>query len=338
MIRLTATRLIAPFVSALLISQAASADDEPPVVIAYGELALEPLARRVQAELRSAGREDVYLERRDPLGTCTSRPAGGESPGQVGVVLKPDEDGNMLAEICASPRLNQVTMITARGHLDSGGDFAIVVTEALHGLLSAPKEYPAETNEIDAPPQEGHELSEAQGPTDSSSVALFVEPRIVLDVPTGGMWVGVVPGFRFPLGRRLSLGTEMFVGFHPVAYSDAEMELKSHLMWARWGLSGSESYGTVALGWTVSAGAFSNRATATAALPRQGGTDGTFGAVLHAGASAEFPARGRLFLRTSVGVSTLVPRLNYQMSERATPEVGELLLEGAFGLGLRFGR
>jgi hypothetical protein len=291
----------------------------------------------VRAELRSAGREQVILERRTPLGTCTSRPATTDGPGQIGIVLRTEGANIAVAEICANPQPNQVTVVTARGHIEEEGNFAIVVTEALHGMLIAPRTSDAPESEVETPAEEEDEPLEPKR-TEQPPAAVWVQSRIVLDLPTGGFWAGVVPGVELPLSRNLGFAAEMFIGFLPIEYSDELIELQSHLVWARFGLLGSGSFGPLRLGWNLAGGFYSNRATAVAAPPLQGGSDGAWGALFGAGVHGQWPAEGRLYLGASLGVSTLLPRLDYQMSEEITREVGALLLEGGLGLGIRFGR
>jgi hypothetical protein len=336
-------RPLIAFVVLLPVSSHAFAEQAPTFLVVYEEPALEPLAKRLRAELRSAGRDEVVIKRRIPLGRCVSRPAGGEDSGQVGVLLKVQGEGAVSAEICTNPQIDQLTVVTARGHLDEEADFAIVVTEALHGILTAPTERNNESSGGDSSSvKESRSASESprelESPRSSVTTSFSVDSRLVFDVPTGGVWLGVVPGIQLPFTQNFGFGAEVFLGFHPIEYSDDEIELESHLVWARFGLLGSASFGPVLLGWNVSAGPFANRATAYALPPRQGGSDGAFGAIIQAGGLVEFPARGRFFLRGSLGVSTLVPRLNYQMSEGTTSDVGELLLEGGLGLGIRFGQ
>lgn len=316
---------------------AASAEESPAVVIAYEDPALERVATRLQAELKSAGRGPVFLERRVPLGSCTSRAPRDGSAGQVGIVLRSEENEAVSAEICARPRSNQLTVVTARGRIDERADFSIVVTEALHGVLISPQTRAQSVGEVEPPNDTPDSEKEAEQSARSFPGSLAIEPRLSLDVPTGGAWVGLTPTLRVPLGGGLHFGAEMFLGLDPIDYSDAQIELESHLVWARFGLSGAKPLGPVLLAWQIAAGPYSNRATAEAVPPREGGSDGTFGAIVHAGALAELPARGRFFVRSSIGASTLVPRLRYQMSDDVTPEVGQLLLEGGLGVGIRFG-
>lgn len=332
------TRPLAVLLILLTLSGSASAAEGPSVVVAFSAPELESVARRVRAELRSAGRDDVFLERRVPLGTCTSRPATEDASGQVGVILQTEREGLVAAEICANPAPNQVTVVTARGHLNKEGDFAIVVTEALHGLLIAPLPQQQQKTAIEVVPEKPDESPKSMRPSSAPTPSLSVGARMVLDVPTGGYWAGVAPKIQVPLHGKISLEGEFLLGLHPIAYSDEIVELESHLAWARFGLSASDEFGPVRLGWDLSGGLYSNRATADAIAPRQGGSDGTFGALFGAGAFGEFPKAGLIYLNGSLGVSTLVPRLNYQLSEEATPKVGTFLLEGGLGLGIRFGR
>lgn len=331
------------FVLLALTCSASAADvaretQDPSVVIAYSEPELESVARRVRAELRTAGRDDIFLERRSPLGTCTSRKATEDTSGQVGILLETEGDGLVVAEICVSPQPNQVTVLRTLGRLDKEGDLAIVITEALHGLLIAP----LPENQHDArpaPPAENSEATPASARASSGPVpTLSLGSRWVLDAPTGEYFFGLVPRIEAPVHGKVSLVAELFLGLVPVGYSDELIELESHLAWARFGFSASDSFGPFRLGWDLSGGLFSNLATADATRPRQGGSDSAFGAVLGASAYGEFPKRGFAFLSGSLGVSTLLPRLNYQLSEGTTPQVGAFLVEGGIGLGLRLGR
>lgn len=322
----------------LALSGSAVAEESPSVVVAFSEPQLESVARRVRAELRSAERDDVILERRVPLGTCTSRPAAEGATAQVGVILQTEGGGIVTAEICANPGPNQVTVVTARGHLNKEGDFAIVVTEALHGLLIAPLAQPQQEPAVEVLPEKPDDSQERARASTAPIPSLSMGARMVLDIPTGGYWAGVAPKIQVPLYGKVSLGAEIFLGIRPIAYSDEVVELESHLAWARFGLSASDRFGPFRLGWGLRGGLFSNRATADAVAPSQGGSDGTFGAIFGAGAFGEFPASGPFYLNGSVGLSTLLPRLNYQMSEEITREVGTLLFEGGLGLGFRLGR
>lgn len=308
----------------------------PSVVVAFSEPELDSVARRVRAELRSAGRDAVFLERRVPLGTCTSRPAMENASGQVGVILQTEEVGIVTAHICANPHPNQVTVVTARGSLDKESDFAIVVTEALHGLLIAP--LPQAKEVTLAQRREPVESQESEVSSSAPVASVSVGPRMALDILTGGYWAGVAPRVQVPLYGNISLGGEFLLGLRPITYSDEIVELESHLAWARLVLSGAEGFGPVRLGWDISGGLFSNRVTADAVAPHHGGSDGTFGAVFGGGVFGEFPKSGLVYLGGSVGVSTLVPRLNYQLSDQATNKVGALLLEGGLGVGIRLSK
>ncbi len=299
-------------------------------MVAHAEPGLDAIARRVQAELQSAGREMVTLEQRTELGTCKLTPHEKQGANQVEVLLQSAQEGTILAEICAPAPPDQVTAVTVRGRVSEEGEFAIVVTEALHGLLLAAEERQANDDEFPASNDGTNE------PAAPRAVELSVASRLALDLPTGGFWLGVVPELHVPLTKYLSFGAEVFVGFVPIEYSDAEMTLESHLVWARFGLLGSGTFGPLSLGWYLSAGPYFNRATAEAVPPREGGSDGAGGAMLGAGGQAEFPARGRFYLSGALGLSTLLPSLDYQMSQGTTPVVGRILLEGGLGLGFRF--
>lgn len=296
------------------------------------------MARRVRAELGSAGREAVILERRTPLGNCTSRPATEDAPGQVGVILQTERGGIVRAEICANPEPNQVTVVTARGRLDKEGDFAIVVTEALHGLLLAPSSEPTLRAPKESLPASSDEARKEEPDETTLAPSLSLGARTVLDAGTGDYWAGVFPRVEVPLHGRFALEADFLLGLRPISYADEVVELESHIAWARLGLSSSGGFGPFWLGWDASAGLFSNRATATAVSPRRGGSDGAFGAVLGAGGYARYPATGWFYISGSVGVSTLVPRLDYQLSEDTTPPVGALLLDGGLSLGIRLER
>jgi len=315
----------------LLVCRSASAEQTVLVVVAHAESGLDAVAKRVQAELRSAGHA-VTLEQRIELGSCTSADGDEQLSARINVRLQSDEEGAVLAEICVPAQSEQVTSVTIRGHVREDGEFAIVVTEALHGLLAAAEERDEKRY---GPPKANSGTNEHAGPR---PVELSLASRLALDLPTGGLWLGMVPQLQVPLAKNLSFGAEAFLGFLPIEYSDAEMTLESHLVWARFGLLGAGTFGPVSLGWYLAAGPYANRARAEAVPPRQGGTDVAFGAMIAAGGQAAFPARGRLFVSGSLGVSTLVPRVAYQMSQDVTPEVGQLLLEGGLGLGFRFGR
>lgn len=315
----------------------ASAAAPSTVVIAYSEPNLASVAKRIRAELHSAGRKEVIVEQRTPLGSCSSRPALDGVTGQIGVVLRIEGAGIVGAEICTNPRPNQVTVVTARGQLDEEEDFAIVVTEALHGMLVEPRTAAAEKTAVKAPPEEKAQTNEPEESMPGRA-SLAVQSRLALDAPTGDFWMGVVPMVEIPLSGSFRFGAEMFIGLRPIEYSDDTIDLKSHLIWARFGVMMADSFGPVLLGWNVSGGFYANRATADAVAPRLGGSDGTFGGILAVSGYAQWPAEGRLFLSGSLGVSTLLPRLNYQLSDDVTPELGIALLEGGLGLGLRLGR
>lgn len=303
----------------------------PSIVIGIAEPRLDAMARRLRLELKSAGYPRVSLVRQ----TVPCAPSSGSvgSAQLIVISLFVENPSGVKAEICR-PRAHHVALATTRGRLESETDFAIVVTEALHGLLTAPSR---EEDAASAAWVSSH--SEQNESTERGVVSsIAIEPRVVLDAPTGGVWSGLAPSLRLPLSAGIGVTAEMFGSFLPIAYSDEEIDLRSHLIWTRLGVFGDGLLGPVRVGWVVSAGPFANLATADAVAPRMGGSDGAFGAILHAGSSLEFPARGLFFARGSLGVSALVPRLRYQMSDEITSPVGELLLEGAVGLGLRWDR
>lgn len=317
-------------------SRTARAEDERLVVVVYADPALDTVARRVQVELMSAGHADVVVQRRTAAPACIALPVLDGRPGRVGVRLLADHDGAISAEICSRSGPNRLTVVTSHGRIEEETDFAIVVTEALHGILTGP------SGATQAQTDTGSEAQASKfekGREDAYAIAssLSIDARFVLDAPTGGSWTGIAPSVQLPLSRVLGFRAEGFVSLSPIPYSDAQIDLASHLAWMRIGMFGAVPAGPFRLGWKGTVGLFFNHATAEAVPPRIGGSDGALGAILHAGAFAEFPARGLWFLRGSLGLSTLLPRLRYQMSEDVTPEVGELLVEGGLGVGIRFG-
>lgn len=324
----------------LLCCGVASAADHQTIVLSFSEAQLDPFVRRLRAELVSAGYSEVVLEWRTPLGTCASRPTTESGPGQVGVLLRLENEREITSEICAHPQPNQVTVVTGRGRLQEQAHFAIVVTEALHGLLTTPLSTdPKAIGEPNLPPtKEPEPQREEQGTVDSASrPSAWVQPQVVVDAPTGKTWAGVAPGLQVPVTPHVTAAAELLLGLHSIEYTDDEIDLKSRIAWARLMVQSSRIFGPLAVGYTASCGLYVNRVTADAVAPRRGGSDGAFGAILGAGVFGELPARGRLYAKGSLGASTLVPRLRYQMSDEATPALGALLLEAGLGLGLRFG-
>jgi len=314
------------------ITSEVSANEIPTVALSYEDDELRSVAERIRVELRSGGYQSITVnaERNSPA--CNPQAELGDHAPVVDIVVRVAGE-EALAEICVRSRPGMLAAAIVEGNHADEGHFAIRVSEALHGLLLSPQ-----------PRVDGEQVvvGEALAPipkqdsTKAAALSLTFAPQLVVDVPTGGTWAGALAAFQFAFFEDWGFRGEIFSSVRPRPYSDEEIDLKSHLLWTRWGAFGNRTLGFFRMGWRISAGPFFNVATAEAVAPRVGGSDARFGAILHASSYAEFPSHGTLFIRPTLGVSTLIPRLRYQMSQTVTPEVGEFLLEAGLEFGLRF--
>src|SRR5690606_9493210 len=118
---------------------------------------------------------------------------------------------DVAAEICARSRPQQLSAVTVEGPIGQEAHFAIVVTEALHGLLLAP----GREAEGEVTFEKGQRAPRRNAPDDNTGVAasLGLGPRFAFDVPTGRTWAGAAADIHVPLSLKWGFRGQLFSSF-----------------------------------------------------------------------------------------------------------------------------
>jgi hypothetical protein len=144
---------------------------------------------------------------------------------------------------------------------------------------------------------------------------------------------------RVSVGVASSLGIVMDA-FVPVAGSEVaspEVRARVRTAWLRVGPRVGGPFQDMYLSGAVLAGPAVTWATATAQSPRRGTADLTMGAVTSVAAFLEYPHRSTIFACASASVSALLPGVRVKLGDRAPSAHGAWLLDGAVGIGARWG-
>lgn len=315
------------------------------VVVSHEAEDQRELVERLSWELRSEG-YDVKVAAPGPTPCETG---GGAEQGAWGaqeqswIRLMRDVAGvnRIRALICHRSSRGLLVRATSTGVLSNSPEFAVLLAEALNGVRTRV------TTQPQAAPRAQRSRGRAQiGP---SARPELQPPRRVApgrNVASGLTIAGEPPDLFVVAGPSISmsldlspswsLGLETFWPLRDATIDVPGGSLSTRFAWARLGPGVHVPAGPVMLAGAVLVGPTLVWTRAAVAPPDVGAADFAAGALVSLRASCEFPRSSRVFSYAAGGVSQSLPRFRIETGAERSASLGELLLEGSIGLGVRW--
>lgn len=322
-----------------------------PVAAAPGSVSIQhDPARHAEAAARLAselGTEGYAVELRvepepTPCDPGAALPVSSDAVQKAWIRLTPGPDGDdvVVASICFLGSLPLLLQAAPSAPITEPQRLAVATAEALNGLRSkvpgvAPTPEPPKPAPVAPPPApQPAPAVEREGPGASLALGAALLANAPELPPALGASLDAVLGVSASFGLALS-------AFVPVAGATVESpavtaEVRS--AWLRLGPRVSVPLGDVELSGALFAGPAVTWATAVARAPRRGAAAVSPGAIAGAGAALEYPRTGVLFARASASASVLVPGVRVELWSGEPRPRGSFPVDGAIGLGARWGK
>lgn len=306
----------------------------PAVVLTLEGEEQRELAERLAWELRSEGFE-VELRAPAPLPCDDPRGSRAAWPGRTQIALRrtANRGDGVLVVLCHESAAGDLRRASLEGALERPEDLAVSTAEALNGLRAR------------LPPDTVRAAPAPQMPRASAPEPRAAPPR------RGQLWVGMtlasevtelpaVEGVELGLGLdvvpRLALALETFWPVREAMLDAAGGTASLRLAWARLGPRARLRAGQFDLSAAFMLGPALAWTSGDVAAPRVGVTDVGAAAMLTLRGALEFPSTTPVYAFAAGGYSQLLPRFRIATDRGSAPELGQVLLEGSVGLGLRW--
>jgi hypothetical protein len=325
---------------------AGGARAEVGVSIHYPSVEQLDVARRLSSELSSEGYA-VTVQKVSEAPPCDAMPwppVAASRGTSVWIRLAASSKGEtILASICYVGTQPLFLETSASAPSSEPRQLALATAEALNGLRS---KLPASALVADRVPAGREAPSRDREPTALSGPSpppgrftnrAELGAGLLLNFPDLPAVAGVTA--RVSVGVASSLGIVMDA-FFPVAGAEVgspEVRARVRTAWLRVGPRAGTPFKDFYVSGAVLAGPAVTWATATAQAPRLGTADVTVGAVTSVAGFLEYPHRSAIFACASASVSALLPGVRVKLGDRAPAAHGAWLLDGAVGIGARWG-